>query len=47
MHTERDTAESLNISLEIQDVEGIGPTTAKKLKDVGIISVMELPSNWR
>src|ERR671919_39994 len=30
------------IDLDIQDVEGIGPTTAKKLKDVGIISVMDL-----
>jgi DNA repair protein RadA len=31
-----------HISLEIQDVEGIGPTTAKKLGDAGIISVMDL-----
>jgi DNA repair protein RadA len=30
------------IDLEIQDIEGIGPTTAKKLKDAGIISVMDL-----
>jgi DNA repair protein RadA len=30
------------IDLELQDVEGIGPTTAKKLKDAGITSVMEL-----
>ena len=28
--------------LELQDVEGIGPTTAKKLKEAGITSVMEL-----
>src|SRR5438093_2519884 len=28
--------------LEIQDIEGIGPTTAKKLKGAGIVSPMEL-----
>jgi DNA repair protein RadA len=28
--------------LELKDVEGIGPTTAKKLKEAGIISVLEL-----
>jgi DNA repair protein RadA len=28
--------------LEIQDIEGIGPTTAKKLKEAGIESVMDL-----
>src|ERR671937_1759147 len=28
--------------LEIQDIEGIGPTTAKKLKEAGIVSVMDL-----
>ena len=28
--------------LELQDIEGIGPTTAKKLKDAGIFSVMDL-----
>ncbi|MFZ0554560.1 MAG: DNA repair and recombination protein RadA [Nitrososphaeraceae archaeon] len=28
--------------LDLQDVEGIGPTTAKKLKEAGITSVMEL-----
>ena len=27
---------------DLQDVEGIGPTTAKKLKEAGITSVMEL-----
>jgi DNA repair protein RadA len=27
---------------EIQDIEGIGPTTAKKLKEAGIVSVMDL-----
>ena len=30
------------IDLELQDVEGIGPTTSKKLKEAGITSVMEL-----
>src|SRR5919206_224775 len=30
------------IELDIQDIEGIGPTTAKKLKEAGIISVMDL-----
>src|SRR3989442_4566784 len=30
------------IHLEIQDIEGIGPTTVKKLKEVGIVSVMDL-----
>jgi DNA repair protein RadA len=30
------------INLEIQDIEGIGPTTAKKLKEAGIVSVMDL-----
>jgi len=28
--------------LEIQDIQGIGPSTAKKLKEAGIISVMDL-----
>ena len=28
--------------LEIQDIEGIGPTTARKLKEAGIVSVMDL-----
>ena len=30
------------IESEIQDIEGIGPTTAKKLKEAGIVSVMDL-----
>ncbi|HEX6379483.1 MAG TPA: helix-hairpin-helix domain-containing protein, partial [Nitrososphaeraceae archaeon] len=30
------------VDLEIQDIEGVGPTTAKKLKEAGIISVMDL-----
>ena len=28
--------------LDIQDVPGIGPTTAKKLRDGGILTVMDL-----
>jgi DNA repair protein RadA len=30
---------------ELKDIEGIGPTTAKKLKEAGIISVLELAVN--
>jgi predicted flap endonuclease-1-like 5' DNA nuclease len=30
------------VDLEIQDIEGVGPSTAKKLKEAGIFSVMEL-----
>lgn len=30
------------IDLEIQDIEGVGPTTARKLKEAGIVSVMDL-----
>ena len=30
------------LDLEIQDIEGVGPTTAKKLKEAGIVSVMDL-----
>jgi predicted flap endonuclease-1-like 5' DNA nuclease len=29
-------------SLEIQDVPGVGPTTARKFKETGIISVVDL-----
>jgi DNA repair protein RadA len=29
-------------NLEIQDIEGIGPTTARKLREAGIFSVMDL-----
>src|SRR4029078_6089465 len=29
-------------TLEIQDIEGVGPTTAKKLREAGIFSVMDL-----
>lgn len=41
---ERSTSEADTdvINLEIQDIEGIGPSTAKKLKDAGIMSVMDL-----
>src|ERR671915_1324089 len=53
-NTEYDIAEQSNVmphtssvsptvvDLEIQDIEGIGPTTAKKLKEAGIVSVMDL-----
>jgi DNA repair protein RadA len=37
-----ETSSSGIIELEIQDIEGIGPTTAKKLKEAGIVSVMDL-----
>jgi DNA repair protein RadA len=33
---------SSTVELDIQDIEGIGPTTAKKLKEAGIVSVMDL-----
>jgi DNA repair protein RadA len=32
-------------SLEIKDIEGIGPAMTKKLKDVGIVTVMDLASS--
>ena len=34
--------ETSSADLEIQDIQGIGPTTAKKLKEAGIVSVMDL-----
>ena len=37
----RETSSDI-VNLEIQDIEGIGPTTAKKLKEAGIVSVMDL-----
>ncbi len=37
------TNASRNVAeLEIDDIEGIGPTTARKMKEAGISSVMEL-----
>lgn len=30
------------VEIEIQDIEGVGPTTARKMKEAGISSVMEL-----
>jgi DNA repair protein RadA len=33
---------SLLPDIEIEDIEGIGPTTAKKLKEAGIVSVLHL-----
>lgn len=35
-------SQMIMIDLDIQDIEGIGPTTAKKLKEAGILSVMDL-----
>ena len=32
----------VDINLELENIEGIGPTTAKQLKETGITSVMEL-----
>jgi hypothetical protein len=43
--TKNDKVNAFNVNgidLEIQDIEGIGPTTAKKLKEAGIESVMDL-----
>ncbi len=38
--------ESKNIvELEIEDIEGVGPTTARKMKEAGISSVMELATS--
>jgi DNA repair protein RadA len=34
--------ETSSADLEIQDIQGIRPTTAKKLKEAGIVSVMDL-----
>jgi DNA repair protein RadA len=34
--------ESSSADLEIHDIQGIGPATAKKLKEAGIVSVMDL-----
>jgi DNA repair protein RadA len=41
-NNQRDVAENHNINLEIQDVEGIGPTTERKLRDADVTSVMDL-----
>jgi len=30
------------LDLEIQEIQGIGPTTVRKLKEAGIVSVMDL-----
>jgi DNA repair protein RadA len=36
------TSPSTVVDIEIQDIEGVGPTTARKLKEAGIVSVMDL-----
>jgi DNA repair protein RadA len=36
------TSSSTVVDIEIQDIEGVGPTTARKLKEAGIVSVMDL-----
>ncbi|HEY9387156.1 MAG TPA: DNA repair and recombination protein RadA [Nitrososphaeraceae archaeon] len=40
--TSSTTTPPIVIDLEIQDIEGIGPTTSRKLKEAGIVSVMDL-----
>src|ERR687887_253794 len=40
--SETSTSAVTVVDLEIQDIEGIGPTTARKLKEAGIVSVMDL-----
>ena len=33
------------VELEVEDIEGVGPTTARKMKEAGITSVMELATS--
>jgi DNA repair protein RadA len=40
--TSTTTSPSTVVDIEIQDIEGVGPTTARKLKEAGIVSVMDL-----
>ena len=40
--TKEGSTSNYEIDLELQDVEGVGTTTAKKLKEAGINSVMDL-----
>lgn len=40
--SENSTSSATVVDLEIQDIEGVGPTTARKLKEAGIVSVMDL-----
>src|SRR5919106_1541927 len=40
--SETSTSAATVVDLEIQDIEGVGPTTARKLKEAGIVSVMDL-----
>src|SRR5918992_751550 len=39
---ENESKSNANVAIIDLDIEGVGPTTAKKLKDAGIISVMDL-----
>jgi DNA repair protein RadA len=38
----KNTSSIRDINLEIQDIDEVGPTTAKKLKEAGILSVTDL-----
>ena len=40
--TSSSSSPSTVVDIEIQDIEGVGPTTARKLKEAGIVSVMDL-----
>ena len=40
--TSTTSSPSTVVDIEIQDIEGVGPTTARKLKEAGIVSVMDL-----
>jgi DNA repair protein RadA len=40
--TSPSSSPSTVVDIEIQDIEGVGPTTARKLKEAGIVSVMDL-----
>jgi DNA repair protein RadA len=40
--TSETSSPSTVVDIEIQDIEGVGPTTARKLKEAGIVSVMDL-----
>jgi DNA repair protein RadA len=40
--TSPSSSPSTVVDIEIQDIEGVGPTTTRKLKEAGIVSVMDL-----